>query len=74
MEYLPIPEGDAESKDMKLKRTTYATRASWIVNWLLLFIKLYVVIFSKSKSVVASLVDSAGTADMTNNLYLHMFL
>lgn len=57
MEYLPIPE---DTKDTRLQWTLYATRSSWIVNWLLFFIKLYVVIFSRSKSVIASLVDSAG--------------
>mmetsp|Transcript_15713 Transcript_15713/g.16456 ORF Transcript_15713/g.16456 Transcript_15713/m.16456 type:complete len:336 (+) Transcript_15713:28-1035(+) len=58
MEYTRIPENDNE-KEKRLDNILLATRASWIVNWFLFGVKLYVVIFSRSKSVVAALVDSA---------------
>ena len=48
-------EPDDVSKYMKL-----ASISSWIVNWFLLFIKIYVVIHSGSKAVTAALADSAG--------------
>jgi hypothetical protein len=59
--YSEIPD---EPKDTPRPsdRALFATRASWVVNWFLFFVKFYVVIYSRSKSVVASLVDSAGTA------------
>lgn len=37
----------------------FATTASWLVNWFLLFAKVYIVIVTASKSVLAALVDSA---------------
>jgi divalent metal cation (Fe/Co/Zn/Cd) transporter len=61
MEYTKI---DDDPKDIRLERALSATRASWVVNWLLFFVKLYVVIFSRSKSVIASLVDSAGMSSI----------
>jgi len=36
----------------------FATSASWAVNWFLLFVKIYIVAVSGSKSVLAALVDS----------------
>ena len=51
---------DGESRDVRYRRVELATTASWIVNWLLLFVKAYVFWYSWSKAVVAALVDSAG--------------
>lgn len=68
MEYTRIPENDNE-KEKRLDNILLATRASWIVNWFLFGVKLYVVIFSRSKSVVAALVDSAG-----NSFFLFIYL
>lgn len=45
-------------------------QASWAVNWLLLFVKLYVVIISNSKAVVAALMDSAGVSILFNSKLL----
>lgn len=58
MEYQRIPEN--ENKDKRIDNILLATRASWIVNWFLFLVKFYVFIFSRSKSIVAALVDSAG--------------
>jgi divalent metal cation (Fe/Co/Zn/Cd) transporter len=41
------------------KFATFATSASWGVNWFLFIVKIIVVILSSSKAVVAALVDSA---------------
>jgi hypothetical protein len=57
--YSQIPE-DTNDNQRPADQALFATRASWVVNWFLFFIKFYVVIFSRSKSVIASLVDSAG--------------
>lgn len=45
-----------------------ATNASWVVNWILLFAKLYVAIVSNSKSVYAGLADSI--VDLISQLVL----
>ena len=46
-------------KLLTLDRALVASRSSWLVNWFLLIVKLYVVISTNSKSVTASLADSA---------------
>lgn len=38
-----------------------AYKLSWVVNWLLLGIKIYAFAVSRSKAVLASMADSAGT-------------
>jgi len=48
---------DGNPEDSAVAR--FATTASWIVNWFLLFAKIYCVIATSSKAVSASLADSA---------------
>jgi divalent metal cation (Fe/Co/Zn/Cd) transporter len=54
-ETLPLPSSTPQDRNKKI-----AFNASWAVNWLLLAAKIYVFYVSKSKSVLASLADSAG--------------
>ena len=37
----------------------FATTASWLVNWFLLLVKIYIAVTSSSKAILAALVDSA---------------
>ena len=41
------------------KAVKFAVNASWLVNWFLLFVKLYLFIVSQSKAALAALADSA---------------
>ena len=60
--YLPNESFDPEAgiNADSTKGYNGATRASWLLNWILLFVKAYIVAISNSKSVTASLADSAG--------------
>mmetsp|Transcript_25344 Transcript_25344/g.37371 ORF Transcript_25344/g.37371 Transcript_25344/m.37371 type:complete len:370 (+) Transcript_25344:105-1214(+) len=56
MKYEPIEPQESVSR---YDSVVIATQASWVVNWFLFFVKLYVFVFSYSKAVAAALVDSA---------------
>lgn len=56
---LPPPEGSATDASLASK-LKLAFRLSWLVNWLLLGLKVLAVVVSGSKAVLASTADSAG--------------
>lgn len=57
--YEEIPTSAVGSKNDRYDLGSMATRASWVVNWFLFFVKLYVFLLSTSKAIAAALVDSA---------------
>jgi cation diffusion facilitator family transporter len=56
---MSITDSASNKHDNNSKIASFATTASWIVNWLLLFIKIVALIISSSKAVAAALADSA---------------
>lgn len=60
----PSQKNLTEDSDKKLQ---WGFRLSWAGNWILLAAKLYAFVASRSKSVLASLADSAGK--LQNPLY-----
>lgn len=66
--YLPVDS--SHPTHHRFNQQALATRASWIVNWLLFFVKLFVTILSSSKAVTAALIDSAGTISCIMHAYI----
>ena len=64
-QYTEIPDLN-EKRDQINQNILLATRASWIINWTLFCLKFYVVIYSRSKSIIAALVDSAGISNSSS--------
>ena len=66
-------QNEKEIEDTKKKSDNeylFSITASWVVNWLLLIIKIVAVILSNSKAVTAALVDSA--ADLVSQAVLSL--
>lgn len=59
----PLLPMAAEAGEFK-ERIELATQLSWVVNWLLLFLKAAAFALSGSKAVLASLADSAGASEL----------
>ena len=67
--WMQMSVSDSQAEDKKEPGgAKFAINASWVVNWLLLIAKIAGFIFSKSKSVLASLVDSV--VDLLSQLVL----